>query len=114
MVQHVKQRWCLQTQLLNLDKAMHDKDGKLCNQHKKNTHIGIYGRNKHCINYKPLHCFACYNIFSSNSSESAILCAWKHSQNGLSAQFYLKKYILFSLNIEGAIVDHSCTDNHSG
>ena len=41
MVQHVKQRWCLQTQLLNLDKAIHDKDGKLCNQHKKNTHIGM-------------------------------------------------------------------------
>lgn len=60
MVQHVKQRWCLQTQLLNLDKAIHDKNGKLCNDHKKNTHIGIgimVEINKHCINYKPLHCF---------------------------------------------------------
>ena len=72
-----------------------------------------YGRNRPCINYKPLHCFVTIFVQAQFIIESAILCAWKHTQNGLSAQFYLKKYILFSLNIEGAI-DHSCTDNHSG
>ena len=67
---------------LNLDDAMHDKDGKSCNQHKKNTHIGIVEANA-VFNHKPL-CYFVTIFFSSDLSESAILCAWKYTQNGSS------------------------------
>ena len=52
---------------------MHDKDGKSCNQHKKNTHIGIVEANA-VFNHKPL-CYFVTIFFSSDLSESAILCA---------------------------------------